>query len=197
LSEPSVVTVVLAAGAGRRLGGVAKALLRRSAGATYLESVCAAARAAGAGDGVVVVADPHRADTEAEALRLGWRCALNPAPERGMASSVEVGFAHVRSRFAGAVAALLWPVDHARVRAETVQMLVARAGQGAIVVPRFRGRGGHPTLFGRETWPELEQCGALAQGARSVLRADPGRVVGIDVDDPGVVEDVDTLGDRP
>jgi molybdenum cofactor cytidylyltransferase len=192
----TVATVVLAAGAGRRLGVVAKALLRRADGIGYLETVCATAAAAGAGIGVVVVGEPHRAVTEEEAARLGWPCVLNPDPDRGMASSVEVGFAYLEARVASARAALLWPVDHPGVRLETVERLVAAADAERIVVPAFGGRGGHPSLFGRNLWPELARCSHLEQGARSILRASPTRVTRIDVDDPGVVDDVDTPADR-
>jgi len=191
----NVATVVLAAGAGRRLGVVAKALLRLPNGASHLETVCASAEEAGAGIGVVVVGEPHRAVTEAEARRLGWPCIVNPAPERGMATSVEVGFAYVRARFGSARAALLWPVDHARARVETVGQLVGLAAADRIAVPTFAGRGGHPTLFGRDTWPALARCAELEQGARTVLGEDPQRVIRIDVDDPGVVIDVDTPAD--
>jgi molybdenum cofactor cytidylyltransferase len=146
--------------------------------------------------GVVVVGEPHRAVTEAEAQRLGWPCVTNPAPERGMATSVELGFAYVLERLAPASAALLWPVDHGAVRADTLGRLLGMAAADRIVVPVFGGRGGHPTLFGRDSWPALARCSALEQGARTVLRADPGRVIRIDVDDPGVVDDVDTPADR-
>lgn len=192
----TVATVVLAAGAGRRLGVVAKALLLRPDGKSYLETVCTTAASAGAGIGVVVVAEPHRAGTEAEAERIGWPCAVNPAPERGMASSVEVGFAFLGERIAPASAALLWPVDHAGVRSETVERLVACAAPGRIVVPVFDGRGGHPSLFGRDLWPQLARCSALPRGARTILQAESARVTRIDVDDPGVVDDVDTPADR-
>ncbi len=188
--------VILAAGAGRRLGTVAKALLRRADGRSFLQAVADSAGAAGCPDLVVVVGPPHQAASTAEAERLGLEVAVNSSPERGMASSVSLGFAALVERFPSATAALLWPVDHARVAPATVRLLVAQADPDTIAVPVYRGRGGHPGLFGRTIWDELVACSTAPYGARSVLHRDRARVRRIDVDDSGVVDDVDLPGDR-
>jgi len=186
------VVVVLAAGAGRRLGGVAKALLRDGAGPTYLERVWQAAREGGAGSAVVVAGPPHLQETEVEAARLGLPVAVNPDPDRGMASSVAIGFAAALEA-GDADRALLWPVDHPRVDAATVRRLLSADGE--VVVPAFGSRGGHPTVFARALWPALVACVDAADGARSVVRAAADRVVRIDVEDRGVIADVDTRAD--
>jgi len=188
-----LAAVILAAGAGSRLGGIAKALLRRGEH-SYLETVASLARCAGAGELVVVVAEPHRQAVAAEAGRLGLDVAVNPAPERGMSSSVAAGFAHALDRF-GADAALLWPVDHPAVTPATLAALAGAAGD--IRVPVHLGRGGHPTVFSRAIWPELAACADLADGARAVVRANPARVTRVEVTDPGVVADVDLPQDLP
>jgi molybdenum cofactor cytidylyltransferase len=188
-----VGAVVLAAGAGTRLGGVAKALLP-AGGTTFLGAIARAAAAAGiaAGDVVVVVGAPYGDAVAAEAARLGLGVAWNPASARGMASSVAVGFAALDPALD---AALLWPVDHPAVRPATVTALIAAQGAtGArAVVPTRGGRGGHPALVARALWPALVACADAADGARGVLRAaDPHRLA---VDDPAVVRDVDTADD--
>lgn len=194
-----VVLVVVAAGAGRRLGGAAKALLRDPAGgASFLARITATAARAGAGRALVVVGAPHGAAVADEARRLGALVADNPDPDRGMASSVAIGFEQAIERFGAACAALLWPVDHARVADETAARLVRDAAAGAadrILVPTWQGRGGHPTAFGRALWPELAACAGLPRGARSVLEQRADRVVRIAVEDPGVTADVDQPGD--
>src|SRR5262245_41874103 len=86
-----VAAVILAAGSGSRLGGVAKALLPYR-GASYLETISTTARAVGLVDAVVIVAEPFGRDVAAHARRFGLRVRVNPAPERGMASSVALGF---------------------------------------------------------------------------------------------------------
>lgn len=187
--------MILAAGAGRRLGGVNKALLRTAEGDTFLAAIAGLGAAAGVTAVVVVVAEPHRAETIAEAERLGLPWLENPHPARGMASSIELGFGHAATAHAGADAALLWPVDHALVAPATVRAVVSACTPGGVVIPVFRDRGGHPTGFGRELWPALTHCAGLPEGARSVVRAtEPLR---LDVDDAGVIRDVDRPADLP
>ena len=193
-----LAAVIVAAGAGRRLGGVAKALLPYR-GTTYLGAIAAAARAVGpAGalvDAVVVVAEPFGSDVAAHARQLGLRVRVNPAPERGMASSVALGFAAIAG--GPASAAWLWPVDHPAVEAATLRRLVdalGALGDVDVARPVVRGRGGHPPLIARAVWPALAACAAAPDGARGVLRA--ARSIDVEVDDPGVVSDVDTPADR-
>ena len=191
-----VAVVILAAGAGRRLGGVCKALLTRPDGATFLETIARTAEAAGAADRVVVIGDPHRQQTAAEAARLGLAWALNPDPSRGMASSIEAGFAYAAEQFGESHAALLWPVDHPAVQASTVQTLVDASEADIIGIPVFEDRGGHPTAFGRSVWEQLQQCARNPDGARTVLRNNESRIRRFVVADAGVVRDVDTPADR-
>ena len=189
-----VVLVIVAAGAGRRLGGVAKALLPAE-GETFLAAIAATAAGGGAGRAVVVIGPPHGERVAIEARRLGLELTHNPDPDRGMSSSVAIGFAHALERFGDAGAALLWPVDHARVAQVTVARLAAEAQADRVVIPTWRGRGGHPTAFGRALWPQLAGCASLPRGARSVLEQHADHVVRTEVDDPGVRADVDRAAD--
>lgn len=182
--------VIVAAGAGRRLGGVAKALLPIG-GRTYLSAIAATARAAGLGDAVVVVGAPFGDEVAGHARALGLRVQVNPDPSRGMASSIALGFAALDD---ASEAAWLWPVDHPAVRVDTLARLVAALDGHALAQPRYGGAGGHPPLIRRAVWPALAACDLAPDGARGVLRA-VDRVV-VEVDDPGVVHDVDTPAAR-
>jgi len=188
-----LAAVIVAAGAGRRLGGVAKALLPYR-GQSYLAAIAATARAVGLVDAVVVVGEPFGQEVAAHARQLGLRVRVNPAPERGMASSVALGFAALGN--GPAAAAWLWPVDHPAVTEATLRRLAAAIGQAEVAQPRYLGRGGHPPLCRRALWSQLAACGGPssgADGARGVLRS--ARRVAVDVDDPGVVRDIDTPAD--
>src|SRR5262249_50640782 len=145
--------VILAAGAGTRLGGVAKALLRTRAGTTFLEQIATTA----GGDGVVVVGPPFGAEVAAHARELRPGVVENPHPERGMASSIALGFAAL---YPGD-AAWLWPVDHPDVTADTLAKLVAALGTHAAARPVVNGRGGHPPLVASALWPKLAACAEL------------------------------------
>jgi len=182
--------VILAAGAGSRLGGMAKALLE-IARETYLQRIVRTARVAGVGDVVVVVGPPFERAVGDHARELGLVVVVNPSPAHGMASSVALGFAALAETEADA--AWLWPVDHPGVQVETLLRLSAALGAHEVAQARFGGHGGHPPLIRRAVWPRLAACASLEGGARRVLAA--ADVVRVDVDDPGVVRDVDRPAD--
>ena len=90
-------------------------------------------------------------------------------------------------------AALVWHVDRPHVAVATLAKLIDRFRQGgaAIVLPTLSGQRGHPVMFGREVFDELIET-PDEEGARAVVRADPSRVALVPVDDPAVLEDIDT-----
>jgi CTP:molybdopterin cytidylyltransferase MocA len=186
--------VILAAGSGTRMGGVAKALLRRDDNRTFLEHVTATARAVGLVDGVVVVGPPFGEAVAAHAQSLGLRVAVNADPSRGMAASIGLGFtALAELGHESAEAAWLWPVDHPDVRAETLRALIGAIVDHEVAVPRFGDRGGHPPLIRRVLWPQMAGCASLEDGARGAIAR--SLVRRLEVDDPGVIRDVDRVED--
>jgi CTP:molybdopterin cytidylyltransferase MocA len=186
-SGPEIGAVILAAGAGRRLGGVAKACL--GGDDPFLARIARAARAVGLARGVVVVGPPFEGEVAALARGLGLEVVCNPAPERGMASSVARGFAALAASPA-VDAAWLWPVDHPAVTIATLRALIAARGDHLAAIPRHGGRGGHPPLIGRGLFAALAGVADLPGGARACLAA--AATIAVEVDDPGVIRDVDT-----
>ena len=186
-----VAAIVLAAGAGTRMGGRPKALLTVDQ-QTFIARVVDTARRAGVGRVVVVLG--HGADEVERALgdAADVTVAVNPEPARGQLSSLKVGLREA-SECDGALA---WPVDHPLVREATVLQLLAAAGKhpGKAIVPRFEGRGGHPTFFPRTLFAGLLSLPDDV-GARGLFERHPEAVVRIDVEDPGVRHDIDTPAD--
>ena len=182
--------VILAAGQGTRLGGVAKAMLR-TGHETYLERIARIARLAGTNRIVVVVGRPHGHEVGDAARELDLNVIVNPLPERGMASSVALGFSAMREYDLDA--AWLWPVDHPNVELRTLDTLIAALGNYDVAQPRFDGRGGHPPLIARALWQKLQGCGQLDGGARTVIQG--AYVNPVTVDDNAVIRDIDTAAD--
>lgn len=127
----------------------------------------------------------------------------NPGYLRGQLSSIKVGLNAVGGEAAGAIVHL---ADHPLVRAATFATLIEEYwhSRKPIVIARYKDRRGHPVLFERALFAEL-QAAPEDQGARVVVSADPGRVAYVELDDPGIVMDLDTpedleragLGRRP
>jgi molybdenum cofactor cytidylyltransferase len=191
----TAVGVVLAAGAGKRMGNRAKAALLLPDGRTFLAAIAEAARAGGCARVIVVVGPPHEQETRAAALAAGiTEIARNPDPDRGMASSLAAGLDCLDPHEVDVM--LAWPVDHPLVDSATVTAILRASHRDLIVVPTDpAGHGGHPTAFGASVWPELREAVARADGARGVVRAAPARVVRVAASAPGVFFDVDTPED--
>ena len=124
---------------------------------------------------------------------------VNPAPERGMLSSLQtcvLALLSDRATPPTADALLVIPVDCPRVRPETVARLMQEftATRAPLVVPSYGGRRGHPALFAARLFEELLQA-PLDVGARAVVRAHTHDRLEVPVDDPAVNEDVDTPDD--
>lgn len=185
-----VVAVILAAGAGRRIGGP-KALLP-IAGSTFLARVARSLDRPGVARVVAVLGHAaHRVEAEA-GLPSGVAVVVNPRPDEGMLGSVIAGLDEADA--GGADAVLLHPVDHPLVAPVTVDAVVAALEAGAVVaVPSYAGRRGHPGGFARAAWTALRHAPA-ARGARAVLADHPDWVVHVPGDE-GCVAGIDTRED--
>ncbi len=96
--------------------------------------------------------------------------------------------------------ALVWPVDLPHVRVTTVDRLLEAfrraGGKASAVVPTFAERRGHPVLWGSALFDELMTSEAATRhGARAVLHAHAAEIASVAVDDPAVIDDLNTPED--
>jgi CTP:molybdopterin cytidylyltransferase MocA len=124
------------------------------------------------------------------ARRAGARVLSNPDPGEGPITSLRLAIASLGDAVAGLV---YLPVDHPMVRPETVSALLAaaRSVDAALTVPVHRGKRGHPAVFGAALFGELVDP-ALEGGARAVVHRHLGEAHLLEVDDAGVILDIDT-----
>jgi CTP:molybdopterin cytidylyltransferase MocA len=190
--------LVLAAGAGRRMGGP-KALLRMSADEpTLLESALDRLRAAGC-TRLVVVTGAAGGDVGLVAEQAGAEVVHAPDWEEGMGASLRSGLTHLESTSVpggATVVALVTLVDLPDVTTEVMARLVAAAerdGQQALLRATYHGVPGHPVAIGRAHWKGAAEAATGDRGARDYLRATPHRVV--ECGDLATGGDVDTVND--
>jgi len=135
---------------------------------------------------VRVVVGAHVAEITGKLALDPANVVVNPNWKLGQLSSIQ---AAIRSLPEGATdGMMLFLVDHPLVSAELVGKLGAefyKSGR-AIVVPKFRGKRGHPVIFARRLYDEL-LAAPLDQGARTVVWAHAGEVLEVPTEEEGVV----------
>lgn len=189
MKSPPVV-IVLAAGRGSRYLGPRHKLAEELGERSVLARTVSHALASGLP--VLVVTTASLAD---EAARLVARRDVLTLPHAqgaggpgGMGDSIAAGVA-ARSSAGGW---LILPGDMPLVRPETLRQVAAGLGHHAVAYAQHRGRRGHPVAFAAELFSDLVRLQG-EDGARRVLARYPAH--GVEVDDPGVLIDLDTEAD--
>ncbi|AVP57477.1 nucleotidyltransferase family protein [Pulveribacter suum] len=194
--------VVMAAGAGRRMGGVPKALLRREGEPLLLRQIrllheCGVAHVAVALGHHAPRLAPVLAQAQAGRLpgsaRLHW--AVNPEPDAGPGGSLRCGLALLPQPLAGVLVVL---GDQPLLQLQDVRAVMqawqARGAGIELVVPVHAGQPGHPLALGQAVRTAVMQAPA-GQGVREWRRAHAGQVQLLDCGHIRCTADVDTPGD--
>ncbi len=189
--KPQPVIVVLAAGRGSRFTGPQHKLAQALGSASVLGQTIGHAIESRL-PVVVVTTEP----LAAEAARWVARRDVVVLPEVGSPGGGQLGMGF---SIAAGVAArsdgggwLVLPGDMPLVRPSSLVRVAQGLAHHAVVYAQHRGRRGHPVAFGAELFSELVQLSG-DEGARRLMARYPS--FGIELDDPGVLVDVDTSDD--
>lgn len=181
-SPPAVTGIVLAAGAGRRLGRP-KADVQLG-GQRLVDRAVATLRAGGCAE-VLAVLRPE------QAAAAGARTVVNPDPDSGMGSSLRCALAELGPDSQACVVLL---ADLVGVRPDEVAAVIERCRAGAqLVVVRRAGQRSHPVLVSRRWYAAFAAAAHGDQGGRDFFAqrlADTSFV-----DYPYPVEEIDTAED--
>ena len=190
--SPSFAGVILSAGASSRMGRD-KALLPWRGG-TFLSAAIRALQPLT--ELVIVVAGANVASLAPIANAHASFLAVNPDPQQGQFSSLQVGLQDVLNR--GRDAAIVTLVDRPAAELETIEQIKAAflAGDESTwaAVPEFGGKHGHPFVIGREMIEAFLRA-PIHSTARDVEHANQAHIHYVSVNDPLVVANVDTPED--
>ena len=186
----SVGVIILAAGRSARMGR--PKLLLPWGGTSVLGHLIEQWRALGA-EQVAVVCAPGDVAVPAELDRLGFPAQnqiINPAPERGMFSSIQCA-----AQWPEWQASLThWAImlgDQPHLQPQTLRRVLdfSAAQPARICQPARLGHGRHPVLLPKTLFRQL--AGSTAATLKDFLVAMPGEVALCEVDDPGMEVDID------
>lgn len=199
--DSRVGAVVMAAGAGRRMGFRPKSLLLRD-GVPLIERTVRMLLATGLAPVVVVLG--HHAETIEPVLdrirenlsdpaQLAWT--RNPAPDEGQGGSLRAGLVALPQGLAAVLVAL---ADQPLLQVEDVRAVLQAWRQRAehihLLVPQADGKPGHPVVFDGAVQRAVMQAHGPA-GVREWRRAHPGQVQALGLDHSRHVTDIDTPQD--
>jgi len=185
-----VSVIVLAAGASRRMGRP-KQLLRLG-DRTLLDLALNNVRKSSAEE-VVLVLGFAAAEIQQGVSTQGLKIVVNPAYQEGMGSSLRVGIGALAP---DARAALIILADQPCLRPATLDRLIGhhRSTRAQIVIPTYKGFRGNPVLLDRSVFAEvMEIRGDI--GCRAIFGSHVENISKLEVDDVGILLDVDTTED--
>jgi molybdenum cofactor cytidylyltransferase len=183
LGPAAIVGVLLAAGRGQRFGGD-KLLARLNQGT--LVGIAAARHLISALPYSVAVLRPDDETLKRLITAEGLHIVTNPNADKGLGSSIACGVAAAEAD--GWVIAL---ADMPAIRSETIAAVAAALAAGApLAAPTYRGQRGHPIGFAKPFQSALMSLMG-DRGGRDILKRHKNDLHLIEVDDPGVLADID------
>jgi molybdenum cofactor cytidylyltransferase len=183
-----IAGIILAAGASSRMGSP-KALLEYR-GETFLNRLI---RVLSPFCNPVIVVLAHHADAIRASADPRARFVVNPDPDRGQLSSLQTALVEVPLSVDGF---FFVPVDCPAAEPATVSLLAEAAARRdlatLLMVPQFQGKHGHPVFAAAPLIQEFLALAPTAQ-ARQVIHSHKSATRYIDVDDPGILADIDDI----
>jgi len=123
-----------------------------------------------------------------ERYRNGWQTVVAAAAQHGLGHSLAAALARA-DQWEGVVVVL---ADMPRVSPATYAALVKELNREVLVVPLHQGQRGNPVGIGARFFPELAHP-VGDSGARQLFQRYPEALVTLDLADPGILLDVDTV----
>ena len=191
-ATPRIAGIVLAAGTASRMGR--NKLVLPVHGKPMVAHAVEAATAAGLDPVIVVTGHEAAAVRQAIIKAIGKTQVTfvqNDDFARGLSTSLRAGIGAVPRNCEGAVVLL---GDMPGITASLIEKVVQAfdpAEDRAICVATARGERGHPVLWGRQFFPELEALDGDA-GARAVMSRYPNLVCEVEAGDGAPLADIDT-----
>ncbi|MGP8070100.1 MAG: NTP transferase domain-containing protein [Candidatus Bathyarchaeia archaeon] len=184
--------IVLAAGKSTRMHGKNK-LLTKIQGTPMIRRVVQATLESKVDEVIVVLG------AEADKVRkiltdLPCRLVVNKNYAKGQSSSVKAGLSEI-SPMTRAV--LVLPGDVAMIDCRSINMVIEEYERGghSIVIAAYKGASGHPILFDKQLFSEIEQINEQTFGLKSVVKGHEGDVYLVETNSSNALKDVDTPED--
>jgi len=186
-----IAALILAAGESKRMDDSLKANLLIG-DKTFLTTIVEVMRSAGINQVYVVLGkDIDRIQEKNSHLDVTY--VINKEYQKGQLSSIQAVLEVIPKTLDSLIIHL---VDHPLINVSTVQTLIkARMTKKApVIIPTYRGKRGHPVLFGSGVFKQLMEA-PMDVGARAVVWNNQDTLHEIETEDVGIVVNINTPED--
>lgn len=183
-----ISVILLAAGKSERMG-TCKQLL--DLGGRTVIQVCIENLLKAGIDDITVVTGAFSKELQPAVSSFNVRFVINDIKNAEMADSIKAG---LRSIGKGDTSGIMIHLsDHPLVKASTLRSLAEKYSDSrdSIIIPAHNGIKGHPVILPEHILRNIEKGGTL----RDIISSESGKVRRIDVDDNGILIDMDTPED--
>jgi len=191
-SEPGAI--LLAAGQSRRFGADKRQVLLADNQTVLMQSIKQAALAFSEVLVVLRGNEAEFAETLQQAQTLdNVRFCLAEMSAAGMAHSLAAGISEARHWHSAAI--LLGDMPY--LKPDTLQILISHYQNlpgHSILIPTYQQKPGHPVFFHQCYFEEIMALSG-DEGAKSVIKSHPQAIVRLEVEDSGILRDIDTPAD--
>ncbi len=183
-----ISVILLAAGKSERMG-TCKQLL--DLGGRTVIQVCIENLLEAGLDDITVVAGVFSGELQPAVSNFNVMFIINDIKNAEMSDSIRAG---LKSTGKGDTSGIMIHLsDHPLVKASTLRSLAEKYSDSrdSVIIPAYNGRKGHPVILPEHILRKIEKGGTL----RDIISSESGKVRQIDVDDQGILVDMDTPGD--
>jgi len=188
-----VLPVILAAGESKRMG--APKPYMKLEGRTFLEIIASRLENSGASfPGIIVFNEQHHSLIQSLSLPQ-FDLISNERQELGQLYSLQLA---IRMIPHGITGVLLCLADHPLIHEESYRRIVEMhiLVPHKVILPTYEDRPGHPTLFPRLFFQEIQDLAPeKPEGVKNVLFDHPDAVMDIPLQDPGILMNLDSPED--
>lgn len=191
MGKNKIHALILAAGQGRR-AGLAK-LSRYIGEDTMLEHLAKVVSSSNL-EKTIMVTGYEKSFAENIAKKYGFLICHNENYMEGMSTSLKAG---VRALPEDCQAIVIILGDMPYIKASTINTLVSafETGEKDIIIPRYKNKTGHPLIMS-STYKEQILNIQGDKGARDVIKNNLQNVKYIDINDEGILIDIDEFNDQ-
>lgn len=180
--------LILAAGSGSRIGK--PKLMLEHDGKSFLKIIADKIRNSGIKNIICVVSADNLKWAMKNVPEIKY--VTNPAPEKGMISSVQIGV----KEFNDCNSLLIIPVDHPFVEENTFEKIaeVSKENRNCVIKPVYKERSGHPVIIPAGLIKETNKTD-FSKGLDALIKESGISQLHLQVDDSGILRNINTSDD--